>query len=316
MPGENFKHSCPLYLDIGVTKENTVTQSSTRWNSALIYRKRERSVSLVCPRSLRTSKLSLTQVDKGNGSYLPFSFLPPSALERNDPNPTPVESEILKAGVCLEVIATCLSRAKAPTKPEIRKEIPLWSDKPHRGHVGSLSLGMKYPRPRALLIPTDGGPKTSFLRLPFPTVFILLPNGSQANMTRQFASNTYHNIQWTFLLVHACWIQFIISNNWKNSTPCECPVSTLCEVLVSDIFILMSIQVFFSFHHCQQCCCKYLIPVFLGLPLFRKIDSQKWRAGSEGLSISCHSPGSELQEEDLFLTTLAAQAVLPRWRFC
>lgn len=69
MPGENFKHSCPLYLDIGVTKENTATQSSTRWNSACLHRKRERSASLVCPDPLWPSP-PLTQVDKGNGILL------------------------------------------------------------------------------------------------------------------------------------------------------------------------------------------------------------------------------------------------------
>lgn len=77
-----------------------------------LHRKRERSASFVCLGPSGLASPSLTQADKGNGSYLLLSCLPPSAMGKNDPNPTPVDSEILKAGVCLEATATCLSRAK------------------------------------------------------------------------------------------------------------------------------------------------------------------------------------------------------------
>lgn len=60
---------------------------------------------------------------------------------------------------------------KAPTKPEIRKEIPLRGDKPHRGHVGPSSLGMKYPRPKALSYSARWRSEDPILETAFPSNF-------------------------------------------------------------------------------------------------------------------------------------------------
>lgn len=65
---------------------------------------------------------------------------------------------------------------RAPTEPEIGKEIPSRGDKPSTGYVGSLSLSKEvFQAQGPFLIQPNGGPKTACLRLPSPTVFIAVP---------------------------------------------------------------------------------------------------------------------------------------------
>ena len=137
-----------------------------------LHRKRERSASLVC---LGPSGLANPFPHPGwQGQWIlltPLLSTPISNGEEwSQPHPCGVwntESWSVLGGHCHMLKQS----KKAPTKPEIRKEIPLRGDKPHRGHVGSLSLGVKYPRPKALSYSARWSSEDLILEITFPRNF-------------------------------------------------------------------------------------------------------------------------------------------------
>ena len=137
-----------------------------------LHRKRERSASLVCP---GPSGLASPLSHPGRqGQWILLILLLSTTISNGEEwsqlhpcGAWNTESWGMLGGHCHMLKQS----KKAPTKPEIRKEIPLRSDKPHRGHVGSLSLGMKYPRPKALSYSARWRSEDLILETAFPNSF-------------------------------------------------------------------------------------------------------------------------------------------------
>lgn len=101
----------------------------------------------------------------------------------------------------------------------------------------------------------------------------------------------------------------IISNYWKI-------VCSLGILLVSFVPLLIGIQIFIVFYCYQQCCSKYLLPIFLDQLLFFSVRLilRSGMALSKSL-ISCHTPKTS-DILDLFLHKLTNTGYYPTFVFC
>lgn len=86
-PQWKSKRSCPLHLGIGVATEYT-TQPNTRWDNTIPTQRREHYQFQVGPHPVQQMKDD-------------WPTHTPLVSQRKDPNLSPVESEIPKAGACL-----------------------------------------------------------------------------------------------------------------------------------------------------------------------------------------------------------------------